>query len=69
MMRKFINMITFKDFDTKDELEQFQRNNNINVIKIETIQEERWVGEWFLLTVKYSNGWKKYNAVRLFYEV
>ena len=69
MIRKFIDMITFEDFDTKDELEQFQRDNNINVIKIETIQEEKWIDEWFLLTVKHSNGWRKYNAVRLFYEV
>lgn len=60
-------MITFKDFDTKEELEKFQNENNIKAINAETIQKEKWISEWFIPGLKYSEGWRKYNSVRLFY--
>jgi hypothetical protein len=60
-------MITFKDFKTSEELEQFQKDVKVNVISIETVVKEKWVAEYFNPKFKYTYGYRTFNEVRLFY--
>lgn len=62
-------MITFKDFRTAEALEAFQKENDVNPIKIETIIKEEWINQYFVMNQKYTQGYRNYNAVRLFYSI
>ena len=61
-------MITYKDFRTKDELEEFQKNNKIKFIKIETVVKKEYRSEWFDPKLQYSSGYIDVNFVRLFFD-
>ena len=62
-------MIKFKDFNTSEDLENFQKDNKIKLISAETIQKDKWVREFYQPNIQYSSGYKTYNVVRLLYEV
>ena len=61
-------MLLFKDFDTCEELEQFQNEDRLAQFeKVETIQKQVWVQEFYDPNLQLTSGYKTISKIRYYY--